>query len=86
MVMFMIKDDISFVGYRGFYTRRDYIRTRYSNLSTNEKWIYKYYLYSKRHLKEYTCDLIWRFLNNEEDEEFLVTPEMLLKECSKYKM
>lgn len=82
----MIREDISFVGYRGFYNRRHIIKARYEKLSKKEKWVYKYYVYSKRHLKEYTCDLIWRFLNNEEDAEFLVTDEMLANECYKYRM
>ena len=82
----MIKEDISFTGYKGFYMRKDVIKIKYNRLTIEEKWVYKYYVYSKRHLKEYTCDLIWRFLNDEEEPDSLVTDEMLLNECCKYRM
>lgn len=82
----MIRDNIRFVGYRAFYEKRDYIKAQYSSLDREDKWTYKWYVYSRRQLKEYTCDLIWRFLNNEEDEEFKVTEQMLKDECYKYRM
>lgn len=82
----MIKDNIRFVGYRAFYEKRNYIKAQYSVLGREDKWTYKWYVYSRRQLKEYTCDLIWRFLNNEEDEEFIVTEQMLKDECYKYRM
>lgn len=50
-----------------------------------EKQVYKYYVYSHRHIKEYSCDLIWGFLNNDEMDEFQVTEEHLNNEAVKYR-
>lgn len=82
----MIRNDVRFVGYLAFYKKKDIIKKRYSNFSREDKWIYKWYIYSRRQLKEYTCDLIWRFLNDEQDEENMVTDGMLKDECYKYRM
>lgn len=78
----MIRDDIRFVGYISFYERKDIIKEKYQKLSKDDKLTYKYYIYSRRYLKEYTCDLIWQFLN---DDEF-ITETILKKECVKYKV
>lgn len=82
----MIRDDIRFVGYLGFYKKKDIIKQRYTKFSREDKWIYKWYIYSRRQLKEYTCDLIWRYLNDDEDEETRVTDAMLKDECYKHRM
>lgn len=50
-----------------------------------EKRMYKYYVYSHRHIKEYSCDLIWGFLNNDGMDEFEVTEEQLYLEAVKYR-
>ena len=50
-----------------------------------EKQVYKYYVYSHRHIKEYSCDLIWGFLNNDGMDEFQVTEEHLNNEAIKYR-
>lgn len=78
----MVKEDMKFIGYRSFYKMRYEIKKKYEGLSKNDKIIYKYYVYSRRQLKEYTCDLIWCFLNDEEN----ITEETLKLECIKYRM
>ena len=83
----MIKEDMKFIGYRAFYNNRKRLKQKYVKLNRDDKIIYKYYVYSRRQLRDYTCDLIWRFLNdNGEDEEFIVTTQMLKDECYKYRM
>lgn len=78
----MIKDDMKFIGYINFYKMRYAIKYKYNNLSKSDKVLYKYYVYSRRQLREYTCDLIWCFLN---DDEF-ITDEIMKSECAKYRM
>lgn len=83
----MIKENMMFIGYRDFYKKHHIIKDNYSKLNRNDKVIYKYYIYSRRQLRECTCDLIWRFLNDtDEYDEFTITPEMLKEECFKYRM
>lgn len=78
----MVREDMKFIGYRAFYKTRYTIQEKYDMLSRSDKVVYKYYVYSRRHLKEYTCDLIWGFLNDDET----VTEELLKLECAKYRM
>lgn len=78
----MVREDMKFIGYRAFYKMRYNIQEKYDMLSRCDKVVYKYYVYSRRHLKEYTCDLIWGFLNDDEN----VTEELLKLECAKYRM
>lgn len=80
----MIKDNVRFNGYRDFYRRHDVIKNVYELFNREDKTIYKYYVYSRRYLKEYTCDLIWQFLNDSGDVE--ITKEMLSEERVKYRM
>ncbi len=80
----MISPSVRFVGFKEFYKRCDYIKAIYKRMMFQEKQVYKYYIYSHRHIKEYSCDLIWGFLNNDDDIEFMVTKEELRKETYKY--
>lgn len=82
----MIKDNIRFVGFISFYNRRYIIKELYTALNRDDKLTYKYYVYSRRHLTEYTCDLIWRFLNDDFADEQDTIEMLLQKECFKYKM
>lgn len=82
----MIKSDVRFIGYLDFYKKKDAIRNKYVCFSRDDKWTYKWYVYSRRQLKEYTCDLIWRFLNDDEFDEERVTEQMLMDERYKYRM
>ena len=82
----MIKDNVRFIGYRGFYKDRHYIKTIYVSMSNQDKQIYKWYVYSRRYLKEYTCNLIWEFLNNIDDDDTYIMEEKLKDEFNKAKM
>lgn len=82
----MIKDNVRFIGYRGFYNRHDIIKDEYSKMLFEDKQIYKYYIYSRRYLREYTCDLIWNYLNDNLDSNEESIEVLLSEECYKYKM
>ena len=59
----MIEDKMYFVGFSDFYTRRYIIRNNYRVLSSYNRKMYKYYIYSRRYMKERLCDMVWEFLN-----------------------
>lgn len=66
--MKMVYDTMKFLGYRSFYDNRYVIKELYERLSTSDKYLYKYYVYSRRYLKERSCNIIWEFLNATDDE------------------
>ena len=80
----MVRADMCFVNFCDFYVRRKVIKRLYSKLSTDNKAIYKYYVYSRRILKEKVCNMIWDFLNAEDDEQLNIYAEKLDTEYSKY--
>ena len=83
----MVKENMKFIGYRDFYKKHSMLKEMYIQLSKDDKRIYKYYVYSRRQLRECTCDLIWRFLNDtDEIDDYTITEEMLFDECYKYRM
>ena len=53
-------------------------------LSLEEKYVYKYYVYSRRLLREKTCDLIWEYLNVIDEIELAILQELLKDERFKY--
>ena len=59
----MIYDNMRITGFKDFYDRRFLIAGRYKNLRPDDKIIYKYYIYSRRYLREKICDAMWEFLN-----------------------
>lgn len=81
----MIDDEIKFIGVRDFYIRCDRIKRHYILLNKREKEMYKYYVYAKRHIREYSCDIIWEFLN-EEDSDFTKIKEKLYSETFRYRI
>ena len=54
---------MGFSSFIDFYERKSIIKHRYSLLSFENKIIYKYYIYSKRYIKEWICDAIWNYIN-----------------------
>lgn len=81
----MIKKELLFVGFKGFYHKRFFIRDEYNKLSDNDKRIYKYYIYSRIYLKENVCNIIWEFLNDD-NTPWSVTEEVLLIQYNKCRM
>lgn len=80
----MIRENMRFVNFCDFYDRRVFIRTLYIDLSSENKQLYKYYVYSRRILKDKVCDMIWEYLNVVDDEGLETQIGLLDKERSKY--
>lgn len=80
----MIDPRLIFYTYTSFYERSSLIREIYMTLSLEEKYVYKYYVYSRRLLREKTCDLIWEYLNVIDEIELAILQELLKDERFKY--
>ena len=80
----MINENVKFVNFSDFYKNRYIIRGFYTNMSTNEKIIYKYYVYSRRYLRERICDIIWEFLNACDEIELESCDTLLNRESMRY--
>lgn len=81
----MIKPNLRFDDFCDFYDRKNYIKDAYINLSPDDKRVYKYYIYSRRIIREKMCDTIWGFLNAEDTEELVIYLSQLRSERGKYK-
>lgn len=85
--MCMIREDMKFVDFIAFCEQKDRIKAKYNKLDRNGKALYKYYVYSRRQLTEHSCDLIWLFLNDGvQSNGWIITNDILKKECNKYRM
>ena len=82
----MIKESMCFANFNDFYSRKKIIRTLYNSSSLYDKGIYKYYIYSRRYLREKVCDIIWEYLNASDDTELMICASNLGKEYSKYRL
>lgn len=80
----MIRHSMCFDGFCDFYNRRLFIRATYGVLNRDEKAIYKYYVYSRRILRERTCDCIWGYINAEDKEEIELYSQKLEEERNRY--
>ena len=65
----MIRENMRFIDFADFYSRKDTIAESYWDLGYYDKVVYKYYVYSRRHIRERLCDAIWEYLNAETIEE-----------------
>lgn len=63
----MIDPRLVFYDYSSFYNNSSFIREVYLKLTLDKKYGYKYYVYSRRILREKTCDIIWEYLNTVDD-------------------
>ena len=73
----MIRDELRFIGFKDFYKRSRYIKQIYRSLPIDEKWRYKYYVYSNRLISENNADLIWHYLNENENSKDYVSRRKL---------
>ena len=73
----MIKDEMRFIGFKDFYKRSRKIKSMYDRLSLEEKWTYKYYVYSNALISQNRLDLIWEYLNEPENSEYFVSRKKL---------
>ena len=79
----MIKEELRFIGFKDFYKRSRIIRSTYMSLSLEEKWTYKYYLYSNSLISLTRLDLMWEYLNEPESSEYYVSRRKLGEEYLK---
>lgn len=80
----MVRESMCFDNFCDFYDRREYIRASYVALPKREKALYKYYVYSRRVLRDKACDAIWEYLNSHDGEDRVVCIGNLNREHSKY--
>ena len=73
----MIQDEMRFIGFKDFYKRSRKIKSMYDKLSLEEKWTYKYYVYSNALISQNRLDLIWEYLNESENSEYFVSRKKL---------
>ena len=73
----MIQDEMRFIGFKDFYKRSRKIKSMYDKLSLEEKWTYKYYVYSNALVSQNRVDLIWEYLNEPENSEYFVSIKKL---------
>ena len=79
----MIKEELRFIGFKDFYKRSRIIKSKYRSLSLEEKWTYKYYLYSNSLISLTRLDLMWEYLNEPESSEYYVSRRKLGEEYLK---
>lgn len=80
----MIRDCMRFIDFADFYRRKDRITTMYWDLKYDDKVIYKYYIYSRRRIREKVCDAMWEYLNAGTIEELADANSRLSKEYDRY--
>lgn len=81
----MITDNMRISGFKDFYERKDIIARLYLHLSPEAKLIYKWYIYSRRYLREKLCDAMWEYLNAATIEEFADAGNRLAQGYAKYR-
>lgn len=67
----IIEKELQFYGFIDFFKNKDSIKARYEELTTNERRIYKMYVYSTCFETEFAKDLIWEFLNCTDKEHYI---------------
>mgnify|MGYP001623637710 CR=1 FL=1 len=73
----MIYDDMRFYTFNEFYEQGVRIKSHFVNLNINDKLIYRMYVYSNRHIKDYLLDKIWEYLNEPFGSSYYVSYDML---------
>lgn len=76
----MIIDSMRFINFVDFYEKRNFVKALYTGLPLEYRVLYKYYVYSRRYMKESLCDDIWEFLNATCPEELAISSGALRKE------
>ena len=75
----MIDEKLKFYGLLDFYPRRFELRDLYQEKTTDEKIIYKMFVYSLCFEREYVKDLIWEFLNGWDEGQFELSKERRIR-------
>lgn len=72
-------ENMEFYGLLDFYPKRDYLKTKYELLTTDEIIQYKMYVYSIPFEEEYIKDLMWEYLNGWQEAIFDLARKYRLK-------
>lgn len=75
----MFDEIMNFSIYNDFFKRRNIIKKAYKKLSSEQKQIYRMYLYSQRELSTNKLDLIWEFLNEPDNSYYCPKEEDLAR-------
>ena len=81
----MIKDNMRISGFKDFYERKDILSIKYMYLSPEDKMVYKWYIYSRRYIREKLCDAMWEYLNAATIEELADANTRLMQGYAKYR-
>lgn len=73
----MVYDDMRFYTFNEFYDQGVRIKNHFINLSVDDKLVYRMYVYSNRHIKDYLLDKIWEYLNEPFGSTYYVSYDML---------
>ena len=73
----MVYDDMRFYTFNEFYDQGVRIKNHFINLSIDDKLVYRMYVYSNRHIKDYLLDKIWEYLNEPFGSTYYVSYDML---------
>ena len=71
--------------FKDFYERKDIIAGKYLRLQPYDKLVYKYYIYSRRYIREKICDAMWEYLNAASIEELVDAGGRLSQVYAKYR-
>ena len=71
----MWSKELTFYSLVDFFPKKELIKVNYENLSSENKRIYKMYVYSLCFEKETIKDLIWEYLNGWEESQFDLAKE-----------
>lgn len=77
-----IRNELCFLTYFDFCKNAKVLKAYYQILDDNAKRFYKFYVYANIHMNEYFKDRIWEYLNNPDDEYYI----MLIECMNKYKV
>ena len=61
--MFMVYEELSFLGLKDFCKKARFVKKKYADLMICDKRVYKLYVYSNLLLTEHQADIIWEYLN-----------------------
>lgn len=68
---------VGFLTYNEFFKRRERIKTCFRKMKSEYQDIYKMYLYAKRELSTTVVNLIWEYLNEQDNSSLCPTTEQL---------
>lgn len=73
----MVDSDMRFDTFKQFYRKAELIKDRYDEMSLEEKWEYKRYLFSRESVKDFARDKMWEYLNEPKNSIYFVSVRML---------